>query len=503
MVKVFFKLFCIISPLFFAEFLVEETLHIFQRWVIDAIYFWRTTVLPTVSLLSVTIKIGIFLFSNEDTFSNLNQINVPGCFIEIIKSVLSEIGATTHVDYVKLIRTFLTHNSGFSWLISTHYWSELVILTLASQEESPMTLEGCGFISRLIEKSFSVNLVFCSGVINSLLIPIIDAKKTAQSSESVPYYKCIKPSLTVLESTMVALLYTKNPNVFKHFVDVATMNDFEKHAFEICEELTDENTLFSCVNSLYLLYFFDVLHNIKEVVVLSPDDIACLLAKSETFRKNVLLKKPITVYAKLMHNGLKYKHIVKGIFPKILTKDRVVMSCKEQLIYHQLFPCVIQSFKFFGMNYTYYDSKDSVREQVTQKHVERIVSVVFKMLFQLKEAFESNCTFEESSFALRLLLESMSFYKRAEANIIVDLLMFCYEDLGNVIAQDSMQGVMVSLEKQNYLACMIETIRTLICQFNLDWRDILETLVVMEITGHVLCVPKMTKNVSTVILLVP
>lgn len=403
------------------------------------------------------------------------------------------------MDYVKIMTASLSHKTGCSWFITTNYWPKVIILTLASQEESEIAKEGYSFISKLIEKSFAINKEFCSTVIHALVSPIIDLKKAVQLEENtdgLSYHQSITPSLNVLKSSMVTLLYTKNADLFKHFADVANQNEFEKYALEICEEMIEENSLFASITTLYLLYFFQMLHKVSKVSILRSDDISSLLTKYDTLRRNILLKKPISIYMRLMYSGLRYKHIVHGMFPKIITKNRIVVSCREQMIYHQLFPCLFLSLKLFGMEYAFFESTDRIREHVIQKHVDRIIPVVFNQLFQLKETLEDTGSFEEGSLALGYLLKSTSFYHRDEANTIVDLLMFCYEDLSGLVAEDWAQGVVVVPEKLNYLARMIETITTLICQFDLNWRDALETFVLMEITGDVLCLSGLTEQVS-------
>lgn len=407
-------------------------------------------------------------------------------------------GATPNVDYVRLMIAFLNHKSGCEWIMNTNYWPEIIILTLASQEKSDMAKLGYKFISRLIEKTLLISPEFGLKIIYLMLLPIMDAKSSLRLEncpEDFSYHECIKPSLNLLGSIMETLLQTKNVKIFKHFTDISNKHNFEKYLLEICQEVIDEKILFYLVNTLYLLYFFEVLYKVSKVSYLKCDDLSQLLSKSDSLRKNILLKKPLPVYLKLMYRGLKYKQIISGMVPKIIAKDKNFISCREQLLYHQIFPCLFLSMKIFGMDHAFYDTKDDIREQVVQKHCQRIVPVVFNQLFQLKKSLETHCSFKDASLALHYLLKARQYYKRDEANTVVDLLIFCYEDMTSIVIQDSQDGNNFK-DKLDYLARLMETILTFIIQFDLSWKDTLETITVMEITLDVLCLPMLTNNVS-------
>lgn len=92
-------------------------------------------------------------------------------------------------------------------------------------------------------------------------------------------------------------------------------------------------------------------------------------------------------------------------------------------------------------------------------------------------------------------MESRYFYGRSEANTIVDLLIFCYEDMINVVIEDYSNGSIFP-EKTNYLANLMETIITYINQFDINWRDTIETMTVMETTMQVLSISRLATNVS-------
>lgn len=428
---------------------------------------------------------AVFIFPDEESFVCLHERNVVECFIKILKQMVQNIGATPEVGYVRFMASALGHIPGCLWMISTSYWSEIIGLTIRAQDRSDLKTAGVQFITKLIERSVLVKSDFCSKILYLLISPIASFRSLMRNKNNFDeeFFKqnCF-PNLCIFEAVLETTVALRNHDVYAEVTQVTETNGFYKYSIEICLLMrnSNEEITFKFVNVLSLLSFFNSLHRTRNIEILRYEELITISEKYDIMFKNKLMKSA-EWYSNLTFNMIKYFNVVRDLVPRIRINDSIVVNVDDTLVDLQLIPIIFVSLKLNGSPDEYMESEDELRNSILERVLKKALPIVVYYYYRYRDCAEDSFTFEYPILALKFIQNSKAYYTKEQANTILSILVFCYEDIYKIATEN--YAVLMSYPLQmDYMAYLMDSIAFIISEFNLNWQDIMSSMILMEMT---------------------
>lgn len=411
---------------------------------------------------------------------------------------MKQFSATLDVRYLDLMAAFMNHNSGCSWLVSTGNWSNILNIVMNSATNSAIANEGYKFVAKLIQESFPINPAICSNILNKMMSSLIDAGKLIEGNQPFDeksFLENCSNHINLLDTVLERLLEGHNLRVQQAVVEYTENYEFEKFCLTLCDKIASDEAAFKISNILFLLSFLDYQWRSKMFLEVDQDEMFKYNAKFKNLRKNLLLKRSLRVYMKLLLNWVRYCKAFAHVIPKLKSRNGEVLLIQDQIVYYQLHPLFYLSIKTLGVEFTYYGVGDELRNRMVSSHFKRMSYESVYHFFNLQRFLDQTFTFEDIILVLEYINKSSAYYSRNQANIILDYCVYFLEDASILIKEDS-TGLISSPTKMRCIAYLMQTIATFITEFDFNWQDTLESVTLMEITLTVISTPEVTNDVS-------
>lgn len=448
-----------------------------MKWFAAAVNRWDSET-PNLPVLTLALNICVFLSSDEENFLALTNTEMIDNFIKELKLILQQMGTTPDVGYVKLISCFLKHTSGCAWIMTTNYWLEIFDLTLGAQDGSHLKREGTKFICNLIVQLVTNKSTLAPKIISVLITPILDTagllRNNGNVNEVCLNMNCVQ-NVEIFLEVLETMLHTKNLAVFREVLKITDKYNYMDQSMKILIELPEEKLFLNLARTLICLFFFKFAGKSENLKTIRYEELLAIMGKNLHYSNGVMYEN-INIYSALAYWRLKYSSKLRNQLPKIVIGENHVISAEDTLILIQVFPACSVSWRLLGADHAT-GSNDDFRERHASANCKRMLPIAYHIFYKLLNVFEERLSFEYAAVSLQYIIKSKNYYNHNQANILLGVLIYCFEDLGRLLLGNS------DLVKSSeiYLESLLETIRVLIVAFDLNWQDTVEVMVIMEI----------------------
>lgn len=470
-----------------------------MQWLKQLIVQWENyNYLPPPNIISFILNVSI-IYTTEETFVKLNSENVFEKLIELVKKTIA--GPSTpsvKLSYINLLTSFLNHKSGLHFIISTNYWSQVIEFILKS-DTIYIQKGGCKFIANLLQRSVVINDWFSYNVIQALSSPLQEAVQNNISKEDL--YQNLRPTLFILNQVFASLLELCGPkNDVKIFRIILEKFAFEKQIRLLQSNLQDEEIIFEFNKILFTLSFFDFVLKLggrHTDIHLGEAKIAS--QKMFDVFLDMVNRGPVTNFLKLLFVGVIYWDYLKPVMPLCKTPESIPVTFENQLLALQLFPIAMVNIKFFGtaaMNMEdLLGEEDHMKDEFESQMTKYLTADTFRTTFKWKNYLQQNFSFDHATLALKYVMQSRKFYSRETAKRAFQMIVHCLSDIKLLLKKQPHQIVVIS-GQSNYFCMLLETLTTIINDFEITWKDCLESICVLNITASFLGYPIWSSKVS-------
>ncbi|CAG9859724.1 unnamed protein product [Phyllotreta striolata] len=429
---------------------------------------------PNPQVLYFILNVSRHISSNEQTFVTLNSEDVFEKLIEIVKRVSKP---SISVALIQLISVIVDHKSGLQWIISTNHWKFYVDLVL-SNETVYILKEGNSFITKLLVKSVAFNSTFCDNVINTILTPLefVTRKLTDKEDVSGNDFKWLVSTLQNLNTLLVGLLNdskcTEN-DIYSLFVDKFKLTSRMKELISLSQ---NNDLTFHAMKLFITLRYHQMKVRFFDIPFISADsqdnplydvyDIYCqavsMLPAVQTFH---LLNWSFTCWVK-----------IKSSMPMCLIKGHQG-SLEDQILMIQYIPIFTVFIKFFGIK-IYTEENDDLRVHFCNKYYRRICPRTVGVKYKWLPYFLDNFSFANGVLALKFVLHSKKLFPKDTGILAFQILFSLLHDF-LVFVKENRELQLPFLKEPEYIALHLNVMEILIEEFDVTWKDSVETLWVM------------------------
>lgn len=480
---------------FFSEDLINKgTLkNILNFWFARAVCIWENQ-LPHPAVLTLALNFAVFLLSEEQFFIKLNETNTIERFIKLLKSMLKMIGATPDVGYIKLLACVLKHDSGFKWMISTNYWSEILSMDDHVDQRPNLGKEKTIFFTDFLKKSVHINSDFCSKTLHFLMTPFVDfsgmVKNKKSLNEDFFNLNCL-PKLCLLENIM-ELLFENEINettlkITKLVLLTSQQLQFEKHVIAICRDSINEDVNYKLMNMAFSLNELELICSAVGTPVLEYATILPYLEKCESLRRK--LHGPFQkLFPKIVFNWQQKYSKFGHLLPEFKMPNGVVCTIGDSLMFTQLMPIFCVSYCFCHKRI----HNDEFRDTKNTEKLKKIPPIKYYHFYEFRDYLDDQFSFEYLMVCIEYLLKSKSFYNRESAIATASVLFYGLEDFIVILKKYTE----ITPDALNYLGSLIDAIKEFTVEFNLTWQDTFESVTLLETIRSIFSIPGMNSQVS-------
>lgn len=476
----------------------SQTLNnILLTWLIKAVSIWETDLVPTPPLLTLAINFSIYISADENYFIQLNNQDIFQRFIKLIKKALNAMEATPNIGYVRLMSAFLNHKSGCRWIISSSYWSEIVLLTLSSPNDSDLTQVGYKFTSKLIAKSNSTDSEFCRKVINLMIAPIIDIANSPEHIFDSSIIRNRESTFNFVTAVLDNLLEERRIIMLECVLEVLNQTKLELHLGNLLKKIKDESLTVPIIILLHLISMYKLIvdQNKYASSYINYDDFRKISSDVIEFVTNVMKTGFPQIILQICANEHRYFEKLGPLVPKIKTRDNIITSISEQLVIFELYACCYVGNTLFGTDYC--NIEDSIRDNAITTRIKRMLPETIRFVYLLKDMYTVNFTLEYATISLKYFLSRTHEVVDKESRIMsLQYLITCLEDI-SIAIRCKPEELLKLPGKDTYILTLMQTITILLKEFDLNWQDIFETMLLLDITNTILEFQSWEKEVST------
>ncbi|XP_044272402.1 uncharacterized protein LOC123016210 isoform X10 [Tribolium madens] len=409
--------------------------------------------------------------------------------------------------YINLISAFLEHKSGIEWMVACTFWEDIYQLSLTDCET--VVEKSTKFMSKLLEKTVENDELFCDNVVKRVMFPLGEnVYKSTKASEIMEVAdqvvsEYLKPTLTLmgnileyfLEETLfdrgdfrVLLLFLKNFHQEERISDLMILAQ-------------SKNLVFHLGKIMYIMQFLELY--LKAVTNTAP--LASLNATIQRIKNNFTLNiskgcfKDVILFATF---GQLYWNLIETKVPIIQIKKITDVPFTDGLV-------VIQVLAQFCLLLKYVWNKDQMEELWRDEFRDCFIHKLFKMLscneiirlvYMWRDCLViRNDLFEISIHSLLCIQKSRKYYSRNHAVVVVQTLIYNLKDISNGI-KESPSKFELFHNHLTYLSLIFEVLAALIEEFQITWKDSLESIDLLPFCFDFLMLPYWPKDIIVLIL---
>ncbi|KAK4874486.1 hypothetical protein RN001_013846 [Aquatica leii] len=459
-------------------------LPVFVQWLIKATQYWEDTgTIPSQSIISFIINLTSLLSKNEDRFNRLNVCNVYLRLCAVLKIRTSTTSATVKVSYIKLLLSFLEHKSGINWLIATNNWQDVLGYCLEGPSTTYVLREGHNFLYNLLIEASNYNLVFCNMVIEKLMSVFNELNFINGIVNDESLQKKLTPTLRILSHIFVSSLQnklgSKDYRIPKIFIKDYNL---EQTVWNIIMITSHNEEFFMDLNKIMALTnFFDLAFDLK----------------TERFQCNRLKKMVAEIYKLIGMNISKgfvlnvchlchllqyYWKLMEFQLPNVdFGSEEVQILFESQILVFQVLPFPMISYKECSVQSSHL-CEDEFRDHFMAKVFKTLCEHTVRLGYNYRSLLISEKVnlFDAALQATAYIMKTRQYYHRDTAVIVFQYSMYTLNDIILATkAKPEMRDVFTKYT--SYFVAMFDVISTFIKEFDITWRESVETISVMNV----------------------
>lgn len=425
-------------------------------------------------------NLASLLAQNEQRFSVLNNNNFFIKLINVLKARQSGVSPSVKSAYIKLLSAFLEHKSGIEWMVICTFWEDIYQLSLLNSRD---LTESTKFMTKLLEKTVEHDEIFCNNVVRRIMQPLGEnIYKSVRGSNDVlevqnQVTEYLKPTLTligtILENFLDRIFFGRN--------DFSVVLIFLKN-FHLEERISDFMVLaqskclaFDLSKIMFIMQFLELYVN----AVTNNTDMASLNVTMQRIKNNFIVSLSKGCFKEIISIstfGQLYWNLMETKVP--LVQNNETVSFCDRLVVLQILPQLCLLLK-------YYWTKDNLEEMWSDVFRESFIIDLFKMLscqntirltYMWRDFLVNrDDLFEICIFSYKCIRKSRKYYSRKCAVVVVQTMIYIIKDVVTSI-KESPSKLDIFLEQLTYFSLLFEVLGELIEEFQITWKDSLESI---------------------------
>lgn len=474
-------------------------LDLFNEWIVQACSYWEKNVIqPSPNIGRFTMELLSLLSRNEQKFLQLNNLNIHVRLLAIVRA-RDDCTPSIKLAFVKLLSALLEHKSGFEWIVIKNMWTDVLVFCLTNPTIY-IIRDSSSFMYRLIEKAVEYDEQFLNNVIKKIMQPLMinELKSTIDIDE-----ECIKEKLTPTLKLIIFIMeqYCKTECTQKSndLIPILFLRNYhlEQTVSSYMMIAKNKDFIFELETVTILIYFADLCAEAKEPILHIEQlknlgmKIFKLLASdiSKNYNLNVI---------KTCNLCNRYWNMIKPRFPvQIDGSPNCPVIFENQITILQMIPICLVSVKFCAITcyeFEFDDFRDNFITKIFKVMCPYTIRVVYSWRNQLMT--EENC-FDISLKALSYLMQSRQYYSREMGIMAFQAIMYAIKDLVKAV-KDNRQLIDTCMKESNYLYMLLDAVGKMIDDFQITWRDCVETICVMSVAIELINLAQWPPKVSLI-----
>lgn len=427
------------------------------------------------------------MFNNENIYERLLRLARPDD---------AKTCPVTKLSVIKLLDAILHHESGLKWIINSKSWLIVVGLSLTNQTIY-ITRDGNKFLAKLLDLTSTINESFCRQVVETIMERL--------NETTFNTIKCTLSNLLEISDEEIYKTISPTLSLVCNILEIFLENTSKAKNFRVVTLFIDDFKLEQCVNNFLLLaqnkdFIFD-LYKIQMIVV----HFSCVITVNCTsaankfyqiFSTNVAKNFPENILKLCYINFVYWQHSKHCIYPpKNIEKmnDTNEPLFENQVMIMQLLPLFIISTKLFSLKRL---ENDEYRDNYIDKIVKLCSVPTIRLAYLWKDILSTAPNaFEISTLALQYIIRSKHLYERHVGVSIFQSLVYCLNDLTVFLMENPTKSDII-VKESSYVSLLVDTVGMFIEEFQITWRDSIETIGVLKISIDILSLPTWPPKVN-------
>jgi hypothetical protein len=469
---------------------------IFSDWLVQAVSVWEANnTNPSFNISSFTLNLAGLVSKNENTFGALNAENLYSKLIQIVRARHPEVAPSVKLGYIKLLSSFLEHKSGIEWIVACNMWEDVLRFSLTNQTIY-ITREGYKFMSKILEKTIDQHEEFCHTVVKQIMSPLSEnSYKSVTSGDMLEIsdeiiYQNLSPTLQlvgdILEYFLESVLFAHNDCR----IVLIFLRDFHLDQ-RICNFMMiaqNKYLIFDLGKIMFIMQFLELYNgvisgNLKMAYVKTS-----IRKIMSIFRTNIS-KGYFENVMKLCYYGQFYWNLMGYKIPCVkMNKDNEPISFANQLLVIQMLPIFA-----LEMKYCHVDSASASTDEFRDQYVQKLFTMMCENTVRIAYCWRDFLTaqpnlFEIATKGLIYMMKSRKYYPRERAAMAFQSFVYALKDVMRSIKSDPAK-LNLYAQEVNFFSLLFDAFVVFIEEFQITWRDSVETICVMSISFDFLTVP--------------
>ncbi|CAH2003808.1 unnamed protein product [Acanthoscelides obtectus] len=430
-------------------------------------------------------------------FVILNAHNVFEKLLEISKDLIAK-QASAQLSYIRMMKSFVQHKSGVQWVMSYSSWTDTLSLILNHPVVNVFN-GSCEVLLLFVEKVADLDYAVCSNVIQHILAPL-RKENLEQYRDEDNLYEHLEPTLELLLFILRWLLekIIVSP---KYKLGLLFLDTFKLTEMLIDIKPTRNRYLIFKVHRL-LGYtgpftFIRMFHGLAAVEYSKYDKLCqeCL----ENFyiiAETKLVKEILDCNYQFMMFWLKYKS--KGLKPVMMGSTGKVLLIEDQLLLTLLFIISSRVSRFFLGEKFRGDllEQDEIRDKFFTEALAKCTPQTVAMCYKIHNCWPKDTIFKDATLGLNYILNGRKSFTLDMANITVQFIIYSLKDITQNLKEKPQLWELLGADFFKYMTLLLDTMVKFFKEFNITWREITETISVLDIAFSCLvCYPHWPQNV--------
>lgn len=472
----------------------------FNEWIVQACSFWeKNAIRPPSNIGKFTMELLGLISSNEQKFVELNSSNIHLRLIDIVQ-VKSESTPSIKMAFVKLLSLLLEHKSGFEWIIVKNMWTDVLAFCVTNPTVH-IVRESSNFIYKLLQKAAEYDTQFLNSVIQKIMQPFTMIElKSANNVDEEQVKDKLTPTLRLISFIMEQ--YCKNDCSQRNSDLVLTLFLQNYHLKQIISTYMviakSEDFTFELENITLLIYFTELCAEVKEPTFRVEEQLSSLSMKVFKLLAANISKHYNLNVIKLSHLCIRYMSFIKSIFPlQVGNSQEYSVIFESKIIIFQILPICLISESICSLTSSHIDF-DEFRDNYFEKIFKLMCTYTIRVGYGWRNQLmtEDNC-FEISFEALLYSMQSRQYYTKEMGVMAFQAIIYGINDLVNTM-KDSQHLIDACMKRSNYMCTIFNAVGKMIEDFQITWRDCVETICVMCATIDFINLTRWPPEVSIV-----
>lgn len=461
-----------------------KRLPIFLEWLEQAVTQWEmNSNVPSPSIATFALNLSSIISGDENNFVQLNNKNVYIRLWKVLQIRTNEVSPSIKLGYLKMLFSFMSHQSGLDWLTATDCWTDILSYCLANQTIY-ITREGYNFMYELLNKFATTNVMFSELIVKKIILNL----EAEQFNKNVPVrseiddvqiQKDLTPTLKLV-THILEKCYMNNDDrkVSNIFLNTYNLENTLQNLLMIAR---DQEFIFNISKPLFIIHFINI--NIQTVSISREQALPEMKKFGVSFVKlfnSLILKGCALNILKLCYLGHGYWLRINAFVPPSESKAPILFE--NQIIIFQIMPLL---FITFSTAHT----KEIREDELTDLFVQKLFKISCEQTIRLAYSYRglimsSNIAnvFDLGQKAIFYLMKIRQHFDRNRAVIVFQALMYAMKYLSKTLITKHHTIIDLQPFQSGFLSAMFDGLGMLIKDFKITWRESVESICLTSLT---------------------